>query len=198
MLTALNSIVRFMASGQRLTALRTEFRRFCLILRGVAAGRTAHRLRSRSPAPAVFTEIIRLILGAAGRANPLAAWLRNRQRVRKLVFGADLLHHSVAVPNTEPFVAAHQYIRELVHFLLVCAIEVGEASVRTVSVTQFKLDLVKPRGIHVDGDIELIVAFVAARLVAFLVAIRVLIEDFFLVFPDDPETLINPFEVAAQ
>ncbi len=95
-----------------------------------------------------------------------------------------MLHHSVAVPNTEPFVAAHQYIRELVHFLLVCAIEVGEASVRTVSVTQFKLDLVKPRGIHVDGDIELIVAFVAARLVAFLVALGVLIEDFFLVFPD--------------
>ena len=100
------------------------------------------------------------------------------------VLSTDLFHHSVSVKDTVTIVSAHQYIREFVRFLLVFAIEVGEAAVRTISVTQFKLDLVKPRGIHVDGDIELIVAFVAARLVAFLVALGVLIEDFFLVFPN--------------
>ena len=81
-------------------------------------------------------------------------------------------------------VAAHQYIREFMRFLLVFAVEVGESAVRTVPVAQFKLDLVKPRGINVDCDVELVVALVAARIVALLVALGVLIEDLFLVLSD--------------
>ena len=81
-------------------------------------------------------------------------------------------------------VSAHKYIRKLVYFLLVFAVEVGEAAVRTVPVAQFKLDLVKPWGINVDCDIELVVALVAARIVALLVALGVLIEDLFLVLSD--------------
>ena len=100
------------------------------------------------------------------------------------VFSADFFHRSVTVPDTSPFVMAHQYIRKFVRFLLVFAVEIGEAAVRAVSVTQLKLDLVKPRGIHVDYDIKLIVALVAARIVALLVALGVLKKDLLLVFPD--------------
>ena len=104
--------------------------------------------------------------------------------VGTFVFIADLVHHSVAVKYTVAIVAAHQYIRKLVHFMLVFTVEVGESAVRTVTVAQFKLDLVKPWGINVDCDIELIVALVAARIVALLVALGVLIENLFLVLPD--------------
>ena len=61
-----------------------------------------------------------------------------------VIFSADPVHHSVAVKDTITIAAAHQYIRKLAHFLLVFAVEVGEAAFRTVSVTQFKFNLVKP------------------------------------------------------
>ena len=62
-----------MVSGQRFAALRTELRRGCLILRGIAAGRATHRLRSRSPTAAILAEVFRLTDGSAGGANPRLA-----------------------------------------------------------------------------------------------------------------------------
>ena len=104
----------------------------------------------------------------------------SRCGVGTFVLSADLIHHSVAVKYTVAIVAAHQYIRKLVHFMLVFTVEVGESAVRTVTVAQFKLDLVKPWGINVDCDIELIVALVAARIVALL---EMCIRDRFGAFP---------------
>ena len=45
-----------------------------------------------------------------------------------VIFSADPVHHSVAVKDTITIAAAHQYIRKLAHFLLVFAVEVGEAA----------------------------------------------------------------------
>ena len=55
-ITALNNLRHFIASGQRFTALGAELRRLCLILRGAAAGYAAHRFRSRPRASAVLAE----------------------------------------------------------------------------------------------------------------------------------------------
>lgn len=101
-----------------------------------------------------------------------------------VMFSADPVHHSVAVKDTITIAAAHQYIRKLAHFLLVFAVEVGEAAFGTISVTQFKFNLVKPRGINMDCNVEFIIVLVTARMAALLVALGILTEDLLLVFLD--------------
>ena len=94
-ITALNNLRHIIASGQRFTALRAELRRLCLILRGVAAGRTAYRLRRRSRASAVLAEFFRLTLRSAGRADPhlidgcLSRAIRNRRRLQSSAVVAE-------------------------------------------------------------------------------------------------------------
>lgn len=101
-----------------------------------------------------------------------------------VIFSADPVHRSVAVKDTITIAAAHQYIRKLAHFLLVFAVEVGEAAFGTVSVTQFKFNLVKPRGINMDCNVEFIIALVTGRMEALLVALGILTEDLLLVLLD--------------
>ena len=121
----------------------------------------------------------------AGGTNPFpAARLVSGCGDGTVMFSADPVHHSVAVKYTVAIVAAHQYIRKLAHFLLVFAVEVGEAAFGTISVTQFKFNLVKPRGINMDCNVEFIIVLVTARMAALLVALGVLIENLFLVLSD--------------
>lgn len=95
-ITALNNLRHFMASGQRFAALRTELRRLCLILRGEAAGHAAHREKPECP-----YSLAERVLHLCRRNIIIAAVQQRRCRLRfmsrKVMFGrqsafiADLL-----------------------------------------------------------------------------------------------------------
>ena len=60
-------------------------------------------------------------------------------------------------------------------------VQISIGAVGAVAVAQLQLDLVKPRGIHSERHIKLIVAGIAGRYIALLISLGVLVINFFLI-----------------
>ena len=122
---------------------------------------------------------------AAGRADPCLTAHGSRRGGRSFLTDTRVIHpihRAAAVPDPASVIPAHQNIRKLVHSLLILAVQIGIGAVGAVAVAQFYF--VKPRGIHSNRHIELIVAGIAGRYIALLVSLGVLVKDLLLILPD--------------